>query len=496
MLISLLSKAESRKPADILILPFWEKPTKPKACIPLKEFTDPLKCVLDHKDFQGKSGETVLVYLPKGGQETRCLLLGLGKEEKLSVDTLRCSYAAAVKLCQRKKWFSLNVFVPNTAELRELSVEECLRGITEGILLSNYKWDQKSNPNESTQLLKSVVLMGVLSKHLPLIKELESVAESVYFARDLVNGSADIITPSYLVESAQKIEKRFPQIKTTVFDKKRLEKEKMGLLLAVGKGSPHDPAFIMMSYKGNPSSKDHTVLIGKGITFDTGGLNLKPTGSMETMRDDMAGAACVFGTLTAVASLGLKVNVTAVVATAENAIGGKSYKPGDVYRGYSGKTVEVGNTDAEGRLTLADALSYTVKHLAPSRIVDIATLTGAIVVALGENISGMMSNDDQLSKQLLEASAKTNELLWRMPLHAPYKEALKSDIADIRSVGGRPGSSITAALFLEDFVENVPWAHIDIGGTAFGSKEKDYLPKNGSGVGIRLFVEFLKKFSK
>ncbi len=246
----------------------------------------------------------------------------------------------------------------------------------------------------------------------------------------------------------------------------------MGLFLAVARGAAVEPAFIILQYRGYPASKDHTVLVGKGVTFDTGGLNLKATGSMETMRCDMAGAAAVLSTIGVIASLKLKINVTAVVAAAENAIGSRSYKPGDVYKSYSGVTVEIGNTDAEGRLTLADALAYSLDQLKPTRMIDLATLTGSVVVALGEELSGLFCNDDDLAQQLLEASKKTAEGMWRMPLFAPYKEQIKSDIADIKNTGGRPAGSITAALFLQKFVADVPWAHLDIAGPAWQQGER------------------------
>ena len=239
------------------------------------------------------------------------------------------------------------------------------------------------------------------------MKESEQIAEGVYVARDLINGNADIVTPHYLAEAAKKIEQKFPLVKATIFDLKRIEKEKMGLLLAVARGAAVEPAFIILNYRGYAGSKDHTVLVGKGVTFDTGGLNLKPTGSMETMRCDMSGAAAVLATIAVAAALNLKLNVTAVVAATENAIDAKSYKPGDVYKGHSGKSVEIDNTDAEGRLTLADALAYSVAELKPSRMIDLATLTGSIVVALGEGLSGFFCNDDALANRLLDSSKRT-----------------------------------------------------------------------------------------
>lgn len=220
---------------------------------------------------------------------------------------------------------------------------------------------------------------------------------------------------------------------------------------------------------------------------------MKPTGSIETMRDDMSGAAAVLGIMNAIAELKLKVNVTGVIPICENAISDKSVKPGDVYTSYSGKSVEINNTDAEGRLILADAMAYVVSKLAPTRMIDLATLTGSVVVALGDDLSGVFSNDDDLADSLISAGHETGELLWRLPLFAPYKEDLKSDIADIKNSGTRPGGSIKAALFLEEFIGKTPWAHLDIAGVAFASKEKGYLPKNGIGFGIRLALEFLSQ---
>ncbi|MCB1135296.1 MAG: leucyl aminopeptidase, partial [Chlamydiia bacterium] len=256
--------------------------------------------------------------------------------------------------------------------------------------------------------------------------------------------------------------------------------------------SCNEPAFIIMQHKGDPRSKDHTVIVGKGVTYDTGGLNLKPTGSMEDMKCDMSGAAVAFGTLYAAAKLGLKKNLSVVVAATENSIGSRSYKPGDVYSSYLGKTVEIGNTDAEGRLTLADALAYANKNLHPTRMIDLATLTGAMLIALGEEASGLMSNDDTLAEQLKQAGERTFERVWRLPLFDEYKDQLKSEIADISNIGGRHAGSITAGIFLKEFVGDTPWAHLDIAGTAYLSKARRYHPKNGTGIGVRLLIDYLE----
>ena len=499
MLFSAVDQFNARKAADLIVIPFWQgqkknvKQAKPAAF--LHTFEPLIKPALDAGDFDGSAGTTLIVY-QKGGKEKRCLLLGLGREEDVNSEGLRRAYSNIAKECQRKAITSINLLVPTISELRKISVDDCLKGIAEGILLTNYRWEKLASLDEETVLLKSVCLIGIIPSRLSCVKECEKISEGVYLARDLINGNADIVTPQYLAETAQKIAQKFPSVKATVFDLKRIEKEKMGLLLAVSRGASVDPAFIILSYKGFPSSKDHTVLVGKGVTFDTGGLNLKPSGSMESMRQDMSGAAAVLSTIAAAASLDLKLNITAVVPAAENAIDAKSYKPGDVYRGYDGVTVEIDNTDAEGRLILADALAYSVKHLNPTRMIDLATLTGSVVIALGEGMSGLFCNDDVLAHRLLEASQRTSEVLWRMPLYAPYKEQLKSDIADLKNSGGRQAGSITAALFLEGFVHNIPWAHLDIAGTTFGSKEKGYCPKNAVGFGVRLLIDFLQNLAK
>lgn len=485
------SQFSKRNHADILLLPFWED-SAPQSCGEISShiLTD-LKYALQSGDFTAKEGETLVVY-PAVQKEPRILLLGLGKKESVSIDSLRRAFASAVRLCHKKKVKKLNLVYPQ--DTLPLSEKQILKGICEGILLTNYKWDQlkSSSIDKTVQLLEDIEFIGFPPKYVPELQKLQNIAEAVYLARDLINGNADDVTPKFLAQTAKNISKQFPKIKTTVLNERQIVEAGMGLLSAVGRGATHEPAFIIMQYRGNPQSKDVTAFIGKGITYDTGGLNMKPTGSMETMRDDMSGGAAVMGAISAIAAIGLKANVIAIVPAAENATDGNSFKPGDVYKSFSGKTVEIGNTDAEGRLALADALSYAVKKFKPTRMIDIATLTGAMVIALGDDIAGMMSNTPELAEQLLAASRSSSELLWELPLHQPYKDNLKSEIADIKNIGGRPGGSINAALFLQEFIDNIPWAHIDIAGTAFNAKERHYTPKNGVGFGVRLLVEFME----
>ncbi len=486
-----LDKPAKRKKSDLLVLPFWKEKKGIKAAADASLMKADVAPLIESGDFKGKEGECALIYLKNGETESRVVLLGLGEKEKENVEHLRRAYSAVAKLAQQKKLTAITIVLPTNTSLKE---QDVTKGVVEGLLLSNYLFTLHKNESireKPPVLLKKVTLVGATAASKAVINDSILISDSVYHARDLINQNADLITPQYLGKFAQQIQKDYANVKTTVFDKKRIEKEGMGLLLAVGRGSSVDPAFIIVEYKGDPKSKDHTVVVGKGVTYDTGGLNLKPTGSMETMRQDMSGAAAALCTVRAAAALKLKRNVTAVVPTTENSISGHSFKPGDVYKSYLGKTVEIGNTDAEGRLILADALAYTVKNLKPSRIVDFATLTGAMVIALGEETTGMMSNDDKLSADLSKAGERTFERVWRLPLHEEYKKKLKSDVADLNNIGGRAAGSITAALFLQEFVGETPWAHMDIAGTAFLSEGRAYLPKNATGTGVRLMIDYL-----
>ncbi|MGA8163576.1 MAG: leucyl aminopeptidase [Waddliaceae bacterium] len=487
-----VNRLQQRKRADILVIPYWKGKKGAESAAAADAFDAVTKPPIQMKDFLGNEGEVQLVYGP-GQLEKRVALLGLGDEIGCTVETLRRSYSSLVKMSRQKNMAAINLIVPKVSSLKE---EEILNGMIEGMLLSNYAFEQlKKESKKPTTLVKKATLIGVGKQSLSIAKKAGGVAEGVYLARDLVNANADDVTPQKLVELARDFAKQFPQVKATIFNKKRLAKENMNLILAVNRGSKQDPALIILEYKGRPKSSDHTVIVGKGVTYDTGGLNLKPTGAMETMKCDMSGAAAVFGTIFALAKTGVDINITGLIPTTENSIGPNSYKPGDVYSSYAGKTVEIGNTDAEGRLILADALAYANKQLKPSRMIDLATLTGAIVVALGENVTGLMSNDDRLANALIQSGEATCERVWRLPLFEEYRKQLKSDIADIKNTGGREAAAITAGMFLKDFVGKTPWAHLDIAGTAYLSKASGYCPKNATGVGVRLMIHYLTQLA-
>jgi len=469
----------ARKRADLLIVPYWEGPKEAsKTAGP----SDEVFALLDSGDFKGKQGETALLY-PEGSRETRLLLLGLGKKGDSDPEKLRRAFSAAVKAAQAKKAKDLHLLFPDC---------DSVRGVFEGFFLTNYAYTELKGDSLKdcpSVLIETLTVFGLDKKFQKEIDRLLHTASLVNFVRDLVNGNADDVTPERFVKEAKSMETK--GLKITILDRKRLEKEGMGLLLAVGQGARYEPCMILAEYKGAPKAKEHILLVGKGITFDSGGLCLKQPDNMLTMKSDMAGAATVLAAVKLAAAFGLKVNVTAVAPVAENAIGSRSYKLGDVYRSVSGKTVEILNTDAEGRLVLADAIAYGVKHLHPTSIVDLGTLTGAIVVALGEEISGFYSNSEAMAKDLQKAAASTGENIWRMPLH-DYKESLRSEIADIANVGGRDAGSMKCALFIQEFTGGVPWAHIDMAGPGYISKCKHYNPTKGTGWGLRLLLDYLE----
>lgn len=481
------AKISKRPEADLLIFPF----AKGKISEELSSKVLPSSCeaVLNTGDFKGNLGE-ILLHYTQDSREPRILFVGLGDLETITVESLRRAFSNAAKLALRHKLKTINVVIP---QISSFSDDEVLRGVSEGIFLSHYAFEQlKSSKEDCFVPIEAITWITPIKNALPYLQKNLVICQAVHYARDLVNGNADDITPQYLASKVQEMAKACPKIKTQIFDKKKLEKEKFGLLLAVCRASAIDPNLIIAEYKGNPKSKDLTVIIGKGVTFDTGGLNLKGTGFMETMKCDMGGAATALGVLFAASKIDLKQNIAVVIPATENAIGPASYKPGDVYTSYSGKTVEITNTDAEGRLILADAISYAVKHLKPSRLIDVATLTGAIEIALGNELTGLFSNNDALSDSLIRAGSVTFERVWRMPLFDEYREQLRSEIADIRNQGGRPGGAVTAAVFLKEFVENIPWVHLDIAGTAYLNEAKRYHPKFASGIGVRLLIEFLE----
>lgn len=493
MKVTAIQNINKRKKADYLIIPFLEGKTGPIALCDTKKFNQYIKGPIHSKDFIGKENQLSYVYDSK---DTRILLLGLGKADKINEFHISEVYAEAVAFLKKQKASSVNILVPQKLTIAK---DDLIKGIVEALFLANYNFDKLKHftKKDSVGALKSATLIGIDKNQLDIITKGRIIAEGVNLTRDLINNNADDKAPEKLALIAKSLEESCKNLSVTILNKKNIEDEKMGLLLAVNKGSDKDPSFTILDYIGDPNSKDRTVIIGKGIIYDTGGLSLKPSTGMDTMKADMSGGAAILGTMFVISHLNLKVNVTGLIPATENAIGPASYKPGDVYVSMSNKTVEVKNTDAEGRLILADALTYAVKKIKPNRIIDLATLTGSIVVALGEEIAGLFSNSQKLSSQLEIASKKTGDKLWQMPLFEPYKKELKSEIADLKNCSdSRNAGSIVAALFLQEFVEDFEWAHIDIAGPAFKSKPKAIQPTCASGVGVRLLTYFFENLAK
>lgn len=481
MAVKILDAIAKRKSSDALILPFFEGKVPAFSSEGLTSlFEAPLKV----GDFRGEK-ESILCHYPANGQEKRVVLVGLGKEKELTKETLRRSYANAI-VNIKSKANSVSVLLPETAALGGADISDA---VVEGTLLASYVYDLNKSKKDKT--IEDFTFIG---GELKAIKRAEQICSSVFYTRDLILGNAETITPLFLAKKGEELASQFSSIKTTVLKRDQIKEQNLGLIEAVGRGSDHEPALTIIEYKGAPESKEITSLIGKGISFDTGGLNIKTLG-METMRDDMSGAAAVLGVMRTIAHFELPLNVVGVLAAAENAIGPASYKPGDVISGFGGITVEVTNTDAEGRLVLADALSYVQKKFAPRRIVDIGTLTGGVVIALGEEVSGLMTTDDELAQELIAAGEVSHERLCRLPIYDDYDHLLKSKVADIKNSGVRKASPIQCGIFLKRFIQKGSWAHLDIAGTAFPEHLQAYQPVQATGVGVRLLTTFLERLA-
>lgn len=442
--------------------------------------------------FRGLPNEIAL--LP--WQNRWVLVVGLGKEKKLSLETVR-EFAGTASSMAKGRGFK-HVLVPVLKHKALGTVEQVAQAVVEGALLALYRYDRLRATPKQERAKKLETLTLVLERAHELREAKEGVekgavlAEAVSLARDLINGPSNIVTPTYLANQARLLAREH-HFKCQVIPFPRLKRLGFGGIVGVAQGSAHPAQFIVLDYKP-ARAKTTFALCGKGITFDSGGISLKPSAKMEQMKYDMSGAAAVLGILKAAATLKLPIRVVGIIAATENLPSGTAQKPGDVLKTLSGKTVEVLNTDAEGRLVLADCLHYA-KRYKPDCVVDLATLTGACVVALGSEAIGLMSNNDKLAQRIAQAGKVTYERVWRLPLWEEYAPAMKSDIADLRNVTntGEAGT-ITAAKFLEEFIDGFAWAHLDIAGTAWTEKDKSYVPKGAVGIGVRLLVNLIENW--
>jgi leucyl aminopeptidase len=429
----------------------------------------------------------------------RILLASLGDPKDVTAEKLRCFAAKCVGSLANYHENDFTIMSPCYG-LQNMTPEAVYYALAEGAVLASYaydlhktkKKDKNSNPQLAHFYLDEHEDGSSVEKY---IERAALVCSHTNLVKDLANGPPNIVTPSYLVQAAKQIAKT-GKLRLKVLDKRSMERENMNCLLAVAKGSVEPPALIVLEYKG-VKGKQPIAIVGKGVTFDAGGLNLKPTGYLETMKEDMTGAAIVLNTIRAAALLKLPINIVCVVPTVENMIGGNATRPGDVVVASNGKTVEIMNTDAEGRLILADALHYVTRYK-PSAIIDFATLTGASRVALGKDVTPVMGSDPVMIDQIIAAGKEVHERCWELPLFDDYSQAIKGDVADIKNIGGAKGEagSIAGGVFLKEFVGDYPWVHFDIGGTSWNLAGKGYAQKGSSGVGLRVLLRYLENFAE
>jgi len=480
--------------ADMLVVNLFEGVKRPGGATGAvdKAIGGGISAAIRDGDFRGKWGETLFLRPGKGVAAPRVLVVGLGKKEKFTPDHVRQSTLPVMQVAKKKK-LSTVASVLHGAGAGGLDPEDAARFLGLGAVLSGYEYDRYKS-EKAGRVSRFQVVEGnrqVAAKAKRGLARGAKLGEAINWGRDLVAAPPGDLRPDGLARAARSL--RGGKVRVKVFGRKEAEAWKMGGLLAVGKGSEVSPRLIVAEYRGGRPGAPWTALVGKGVTFDTGGISLKKWEGMEKMKYDMAGGAGMLATVRAAAALGIRRNVVAIVPAVENMPSGNAYRPGDVLRMMSGKTVEVLSTDAEGRLILADAITFARKRYRPDLILDAATLTGSCVVALGSVTMGMMGNDAKVLGRMREASEVSGERAWELPLHEEYFEQIKSDIADLRNIGGPEAGAITAGYFLKEFAGETPWVHMDIAGVAWREKEKMGYAPGPTGVPVRLLVEFLQR---
>jgi leucyl aminopeptidase len=449
-----------------------------------------ISAVFAAEKFQGKAGAVTHLHVADGFRASRIVVAGLGGRKDLGAEMVRRAAAAGLRRARDlgARTVALDVLGDR------LPLRERAQAAVEGALLGTYVFDRYKREKSE----KAVERLRVVAADRRQAREVtagarrgEIFAEGTLLARDLVNAPANDVTPTHVAEVARQVA-REGKLKITVLEREDCAKLGMGAFLGVAQGSPEQrPKFIHLTYAPTGRATKKVAIIGKGITFDSGGLDLKSADGMLRMKDDMSGAAAVLGIMKALPRLGTRVEVHGLIAATENMPSGTAMRPGDVLRAMNGTTIEIGNTDAEGRLTLADALCYAAKLVEPQEMIDMATLTGACVVALGSLCSGLFSSDQRLADRLLASARAAGERMWQLPLIDEYKEQFKGDVADLNNTGGRAGGAITAALFIREFAGTIPWAHLDIAGPAFVEKDTPLGPKGATGVAVRTILTYL-----
>jgi leucyl aminopeptidase len=459
-----------------------------------------LNALIESKDFHGNNGESVMTYVDADAKSKRLMTAGLGKNKEITLESLRKAYSSAAKKLNGLKLKIVGFEIPDLTQIKAVTNEaiaDIVQAISEGVLLSQYSF-KKYVSDDPFVPFEEIIFFTDSPKYVKEshdgLKVSRIVSEAVFLARDLGNEPSNMLFPAKFAEVIKKCGAK-SGYNVSIFDEKKIRQLNMGGVIGVSQGSSNPPRFLILQYFGNSKSEKPIVLLGKGVTFDTGGISIKPSPNMEQMKMDMCGAAAVVGAFEAVSHLKLKLNLIGLIPVVENMPSGNAMKPGDIIRSYSGTTIEVQNTDAEGRLILADALDYAANYK-PKAVLDIATLTGAVVITFGHLVSGMMGNNDELKKKVFAAGEKTFERVWELPIYDDYDKLMKSDVADIKNIGpARQAGTILGGIFLKKFAANkYPWVHLDIAGTAIMNEASDYTPKETSGVGVRLFVELLRNF--
>jgi leucyl aminopeptidase len=443
------------------------------------------------KDMEGKLGKLSIIPMPGKKPIQRVLLAGIGKKENLTKDTIRFVSGKIAQKAREMKLSEFSIISPPSFVVESTSA---VSQIIEGTKMALYKFEKfKSEKIETSPNL--TIIVSKSNKISKVAKIAEIVADGAIFTKSIANLPPNECTPTTLANFAKNMSQK-NKMKCNVISEPELKKKGFGGISAVGQGSSNQPKLIILEHNRGRKNDKPIVLVGKAVTFDTGGISLKPGAAMDEMKFDKCGGCTVLGIMKSISELKLPINVVGIVPSVENMPGGESYRPGDIIKLYSGKTAEILNTDAEGRLILADALAYGEKYYSPKAIIDFATLTGACIVALGTNVAAIVSNDEKLTKKINESSKRTTEEIWELPLNQDYMDMIKSDVADMKNVGiGRAAGTITAAAFLKNAIEKTPWTHIDIAGVAWtqgSTKEKSYNPKGATGFGVRLILDYLQ----
>jgi leucyl aminopeptidase len=501
--VTLLTGPALQSQVDILAFTTFGDPTKDAVFKSADQaLGGHLAQVAKHESFDGKVGQIVSLYTQGKLPAKRVVVVGAGSRNDFSTPNLRDLTAAVAQTANKVGAQSVGFVMPALGAGKEAAL---MQMAIEGLYLGSYKFGRYLTGEDAKKpaALKSfgLILDGKGKKaSAAQTKQFQAslargtaIAQAVNHARDLINEPAAVATPSSIAADAQAIAKKHKSLTVTVFDAKKCADMGMGMFLAVGQGSDQEPRFVHMTYKPAKKAKKKICFIGKGVTFDSGGYSLKPSNAMEDMKIDMSGAAAVISAMDAIATLGSEFEIHAVTALCENLVSGRAYKLGDVLKSMDGTTVEINNTDAEGRLTLGDALTYARTKIDPDEMFDFATLTGACMIALGPYTAGVMSDNEPLVKSWLAVAAQTGEDMWRLPLNGRLREQLKSPIADMRNTGDRYGGAITAGLFLKTFAKDTPWVHVDIAGPASSSGSRPAQPKGGSGFAVATIVEYATK---